>query len=188
MEHDFTPYLMAGEQIMWQGKSHKEGPPVVMRSSGNVKAFAIIWLLMCSGMFIPVIFLQISELSGGVLAGFIVMFIVFEGLGIWLLIYAVHYTQEYYCITDKRFIVMLEDGRISMSSELSHVLSAEITGIENGYGTISMKTDIVRHTRIRGHRHTMREYWSMRGVDDPSECFRILTGILQINDEYRFIR
>lgn len=179
---------MSGEQIMWQGKSHKEGPPVVIRSSGNVKLFAILWLLMCSAIFIPVFFLQINDLGGSALAAMIIMFIVFMGLGIFLLVYAVHYTQEYYCVTDKRFIVMLEDGSIKISSELSHVQSAELTGIENGYGSIVMKTDIYRYVRTNGHRHRVRQVWSMRGVENPSECFRILTGVLQINDEYRFIK
>ena len=59
---------------------------------------------------------------------------------------------------------------------------------KNGYGSILMKTDLVHTTHSNGHTHTHRTYWSMRGIQEPAECYRLLTGILQINDEYRFIR
>ena len=57
MTPDFTPYLMAGEQIMWQGESHKEGPPMNPKETGSTRLFGIIWTIMTSMMFIPIIFL-----------------------------------------------------------------------------------------------------------------------------------
>ena len=191
MDVDFTPFLMSGEQLMWQGESHKEGPPANASSTRSTRLFSVIWTLISALLFGFIIVQSIIEktpLSGKAWAAVIGCAILFVGIGIGLFISTFHYKQEYYCLTDKRFLVMTEKGVIDKAGELSHILSAELTAVKNGYGSILMKTDLVHTTHSNGHTHTHRTYWSMRGIQEPAECYRLLTGILQINDEYRFIR
>ena len=181
MTPDFTPYLMSGEQIMWQGESHKEGPAADLRNTRGTRLFAVIWIIITSMIFIPVIFLT-KDLKGAGLASMIGMTVVFIGIGVGLLIYSFHYKQEYYCLTDRRFLSMNASFQIR-NRDLYHVKTAQITGISNGYGSILMTTDIVHHSRTNGHYHTYHETWSIRGVQDVSECYRILTSILMINED-----
>lgn len=190
MKPDFAPFLMADEQIMWQGESHKEGPPANAASTRSTRLFSVIWTLISALMFGYIIFQSLDNkgMSGKAWAGIIVSAVIFVGIGIGLYASTYHYKQEYYCLTDKRFLVMTEEGVLDKAGELSHILSAELTAIKNGYGSILMKTDIVHYSHSNGHSHSHRTYWSMRGIEEPSECYRLLTGVLQINDEYRFIK
>ena len=190
MEPDFTPFLMTGEQLMWQGKSHKEGPPSNAASTRSTRMFGIIWTVISALMFGFMIVQSTdnSKINGKAWAAIIVCAVLFVGIGIGLIVSTFYYKQEYYCLTDKRFLVMTEKGVLDKAGELSHILSAELTAIKNGYGSILMKTDIVHYTHSKGHSHSHRTYWSMRGIEEPAECYRLLTGILQINDEYRFIK
>lgn len=189
MTPDFTPFLMSGEQLMWQGQSHKDGPPANPASTRSTRMFGIIWTVITALLFGFIIFQTIgdSKMNGKAWAAIIGCAVLFVGVGIGLIISTFHYKQEYYCITDKRFLVMTEKGVIDKSGELSHILSAELTAIKNGYGSIIMKTDLVHYTHSNGRSHSHRTYWTMRAIEEPAECYRLLTGILQINDEYRFV-
>ena len=172
---------------MWQGESHKDGPPADTRANSSMRLFAVVWTLISGGMFGFIIFTENgnTRMKGGAWAAVIACGILFVGIGIGLFVSTLRFRHEYYCITDKRFIRMNDKGVMQQQSDLSHILSAELTGMKNGYGSIAMKTDIVHHHHTNGHYHTNREYWKMQGVEQPAECFRMLTGILQINDEYR---
>ncbi|MBR6045384.1 MAG: hypothetical protein IKP47_07105 [Ruminococcus sp.] len=178
---DFTPYLMAGEQLMWQGESHKDGPAPQASGSHSLLLFAVIWTLMSALIFGVVFMTSGSELKGGTLAATIIGAVLFIGIGVWLFIYTFHFTHEYYALTDKRFLCMSEKGVMIHQSELCRVVSAELVGIKNGCGSIVMRTDITHRRRVNGHTHTTRECWSMRGVEEPSECYRILTSVLALN-------
>lgn len=190
MEPDFEPFLMAGEQIMWQGKSHREGPPANAASTRSTRMFSIIWTVISAVLFGFTIIQSIgnTKMNGKAWAAIIGCAVLFVGIGIGIYASTFYYRQEYYCITDKRFLMMTENGVLSTAGELSHILSAELTAIKNGYGSILMKTDMVHYSHTNGHSHSHRTYWSMRGIQDPAECYRMLTGVLQINDEYRFIK
>ena len=181
---------MSGEQIMWQGESHKEGPPANARSTRSTRMFSVIWTVISALLFGSIIAQSVGNegMKGKAWAAMIGCAVLFVGIGIGIFISTYHYRQEYYCLTDKRFLVMTVQGEIATSGELSHILSAELTSIRNGFGSIVMKTDLVHYTHSNGHSHSHRTYWSMRGIQEPAECYRLLTGVLQINDEYRFIK
>jgi len=181
MTPDFTPYLMAGEQIMWQGESHKEGPPMNPKETGSTRLFGIIWTIMTSMMFIPIIFLT-EDLKGSALLASIAMAVIFIGVGIGLIVYSGHYKHEYYCLTDRRFLVLNDSMQIS-NYDFCHIRSAQISGIKNGYGSILMYTDIIHRTRTNGHYHSHHVSWGMRGIENPSECYRILTSLLIVNED-----
>ena len=181
MTPDFTLYLMAGEQIMWQGESHKEGPAADPKNSRGTRFFGIMWTFLTSMMFIPMIFFT-PDLLGTAKIVSVFMAVIFIGIGIAFICYSFHYKHEYYCITDRRFLVMDDKNRLSIH-ELFHIRTAELTGITGNYGSILMITDIVHRHRSNGHTHTTRERWGMRGVENPSECYRILTSVLMLNEE-----
>ena len=188
MTPDFTPYIRTGEQIMWQGESHKEGPPADPKEFIGMRVFSAVWTLF-SGLIFGVVFFTVFDSTQKVNTGTKIVCVLagllFIGAGAAMFAATLIFRKEYYCLTDRRFIRMSEKGAIKQQSDLGHVLSAELTGMKNGYGSILMKTDIVHRSYSNGHHHTNREYWKMRGVDRPEECFRMLTGILQINDEFK---
>ena len=184
MKPDFTPYIMAGEEIMWQGESHKEGPPADPKGARGTKFFGILWSVLSALIFIPVIFLT-GDLKGSAFWVTVGMAVLFIGIGIGLFFSTKYYKQEYYCLTDRRLLVM-DTKNILTIRDLFHIQGAELTGIQNGYGSILMRTDITHRHRTNGHYHTTREMWSMRGVEEPAECYRILTSVLMVNSETNF--
>lgn len=166
---------------MWQGESHKDGPPADPKNSRGTRFFGIIWTILSTLMFIPMIFLT-PDLKGAGFWSAVIMAIVFVGIGVGMIIASFHYKQEYYCLTDRRFLSM--DAKMQITNrELFHIRSAQITGMKNGYGSILMTTDIKHSSRSNGHYHTYHEVWTMRGVETPSECYRILTSLLMVNED-----
>lgn len=186
-EVDFSPFLMTGEQIAWQGESHKDCPPANAAQNRSTRFFGILWTVLTIFIFGMMIFTSVGTkgMKGSALITIILCSVLFVGVGIGLIVSTFIYKHEYFCITDKRFLVMSEKGIISTSGELTHILSAELTAISSGYGSILMTTDIIHYTHSKGRTHSHRTYWSMRGISEPEECYRLLTGILQIFDEYR---
>ncbi|MBR6102246.1 MAG: hypothetical protein IKP95_07450 [Ruminococcus sp.] len=182
-EADFSPYIAADEELLWQGESHKEGPAPQASGSNSMLLFAVIWTVMTVLIFGIVFISSGNELRGGTMAAAVIGAAVFIGLGAWLFYYTFHFTHEYYALTDKRFLRMSDKGEIVQQSELYHAVSAELLGIKNGYGTIKIKTGVVHRLRVKGHTHTTREFWAMRGIEGADEFYKLFTGLLQIIKE-----
>ena len=185
MTPDFTPYLMHDEQIMWQGESHKEGPIGSDRDSRSTRFFGILWTVMTTLMFVPMIFIQRGDnsMSTGAWAVVIIMAVIFIGVGIGLIVSTFVFRHEFYCLTDRRLIIMSDKGSIKETGELIKARSAELVAIENGFGTIVIVTNIIHYTHSKGHRHSHRVRWKIISVENPIECFRILTALISLNTE-----
>ena len=185
MTPDFTQYLMHDEQIMWQGESHREGPVGSDRESRSIRFFGILWTALTAMMFIPMIIMQWNDksMSTGVWAIIIVMVVIFVGVGIGLTVSSFVFRHEFYCLTDRRLIIINEKGTVKVTGELIKARSAELAAIKNNFGTIIITTNIIHYTHSKGHRHAHRVRWKIVSVEEPSECFRILTSLISLNTE-----
>lgn len=190
MNIDFTPYLMADEQIMWQGQSHKQGAPAD-RETKTGRFMGILWTIISLGLFSSVLYYTADDpqMDATARTAIIIMGIIFVGVGIGVTISNFYIPIEYYCITDKRFLLMNKKGDMKGTGELSRVRRAEISGIRNNLGTIVMYTNI-KHYHHTAHNHahhhhstTTTEKWKIIAVENPSECYRILTSILLLNEQ-----
>lgn len=181
MQPDMKQYLLDGEELMWEGQSHKEGPDPSSANRISTRVFSIIWLISCCAMFSIPIFVMQDQMQGKedkiALYAFAAIFIL---VGVVLFISSFKTDNRYYALTDRRFLEQKKDGTL-LSHELRAVIGTQFVGIKNGYGTIVLETGDTERVYRNKHWRTVQIKWYLKGVEEPNKVFQLVNNLIEIN-------
>ena len=178
MGYDFGKCLFKGEQILWTGESSPNAPSADKYRKRYDRMLCLLAFVI-GGLLL---FAAISHgYTGTDLAGALFLAAIFIAIGIWLWKSTVKYTQEYYCLTDKRLMIKHDKGNLDYH-ELYDVQTAEVTARKGEYGSIvvfSVHVDIKKYKRQNYGRNQARpsknDIWCIRGV---TECDMVCNAII----------
>ena len=183
MEPDFSQFLLNGEELMWQGERHPEGPPPNSQDPRSVRFFAIVWTLLCClifGLSGATMFTAKNTNTADVLS-ILAFGLIFIGVGVALFCSSFVKKKEYYALTDRRFLIYYpKNGRVE-SHDLKDVVGVRIVGQKDIYGTLCLDTGLTKRVRSNKHWRTVKVCWYMVGIEETQKVFALVTGLLDIN-------
>lgn len=177
MIYDFTPQLIEGEQILWQGESHRDGPHADPHQTSMLRIGGFVWILIM--LLISALMLLANDFDVTREPSTFVTLAIFLCIGIGLIIGSFYYKHEYYCLTDKRIIRLNSKRGTKHVYHLEILRRAKLMGTKNGYGSIMVRGLVIRAYHNNEYRTRRRRItFYLRGVEKYSECYSILTSLL----------